>query len=203
MKKELPYFYIGASYGGNQDWFSTFMMRLGGCGAETACEVCIYLDLYKGCSLYPFDKNNLTKADYVAFADVMKPYLHPRMSGIDRLSLYIDGFGAYLRDRGSAVMLSGVEGTEPVEVAAAALKSQLDSGLPVPFLCLNHHDPRFKDYEWHWFILNGYEERDGALWVKAVTYSMYEWLDFAALWASGRAKKGGLILLELPDNQEE
>ena len=35
MKRELEHFYIGYSYGGNQDWFRTFMMRIGGCGAET------------------------------------------------------------------------------------------------------------------------------------------------------------------------
>ena len=33
MKRELDHFYIGRSYGGNQDWFRTFMMRLGGCAA--------------------------------------------------------------------------------------------------------------------------------------------------------------------------
>ena len=36
MRQELQHFHIGDSYGGNQDWFPTFMMRIGGCGAETA-----------------------------------------------------------------------------------------------------------------------------------------------------------------------
>jgi len=198
MKRELPYFTIGASYGGNQDWFSSFMMRLGGCGAETACEMCIYLDLYKGTSLYPFDKTQLSRADYVRFADLMKPYLHPRMSGIDRLSIYLDGFGQYLADNGSDIRLSGVEGTEDVNTASVQLKRQLDSEIPVPFLCLNHSDARFKDYEWHWFILNGYDERPDGLYVKAVTYSTYEWLPFEALWNAGRARRGGFILAGLP-----
>lgn len=30
MKKELPYFSIGDSFGGNQDWFRDPMMHLGG-----------------------------------------------------------------------------------------------------------------------------------------------------------------------------
>ena len=38
MRRELEHFRIGDSYGGNQDWFPTFMMRIGGCGAETACD---------------------------------------------------------------------------------------------------------------------------------------------------------------------
>ena len=48
MKRELEHFYIGASYGGNQDWFPTFMMRIGGCGAETACDSSIYFAMHRG-----------------------------------------------------------------------------------------------------------------------------------------------------------
>lgn len=196
MKKELPYFEIEGSYGGNQDWFASFMMRIGGCGAETACDTCIYLDLYKGANLYPFDKNNLTKADYVAFSEVMKPYLHPRMSGIYRLSMYLDGFGAYLQEQGSTLQLTGLEGTQSAEAAARAVIRQIDNGYPVPCLCLNHTDSRFKDYQWHWFILNGYEKTDEMLLVKAVTYSGYEWLPLEALWNTGKTPKGGIILID-------
>lgn len=198
MKKELPYFEIEGSYGGNQDWFSSLMMRLGGCGAETACDACIYLDLYKETALYPFDKHHLTKADYVAFAEKMKPYLHPRMSGIYKLSMYLDGFGAYLKEQGSCLTLSGLEGTESAETASRTVMRQIDNGYPVPCLCLNHSERRFHDYEWHWFILNGYETTEEGLMVKAVTYSSYEWLPLEALWESGRTPKGGIILINPP-----
>lgn len=196
MKKELPYFYIGSSYGGNQEWFSSLMMKLGGCGAETACESCIFLDLYKGTKLYPYDKNHLNRTDYAKFGNVMKPYLRPRRQGIDKLSIYIDGFGAYLKDRKSGITLSGVEGTEPTETARRAVIHQIDNGMPIPFLCLKHANPRFKEYEWHWFILNGYELFEETLMVKAVTYSSWEWLDFDELWNTRRAQKGGFILIE-------
>lgn len=46
MKKELNYFYMGDSLGGNQEWFSGFMMKKGGCGAETACDISVYLAKY-------------------------------------------------------------------------------------------------------------------------------------------------------------
>ena len=42
MRKELEHHYIEGSYGGNQEWFIGPMMKLGGCGAETACESSIY-----------------------------------------------------------------------------------------------------------------------------------------------------------------
>lgn len=196
MKNELPYFFINNSYGGNQDWFREAWMKLGGCAAETACDCCIYLDLYFGTALYPFDKNKLTKEDYIRFGSVMKPYLHPRLSGIDRLDIYTDGFGKYLKDRDSEITLECVEGTTDFEKAKEILKNQLDRGVPVPYLNLNHRDRRFKDYNWHWFIINGYEEFEDSLMVKAVNYSSWEWFDFYELWNTGFPRKGGFILIK-------
>ena len=95
MKKELPYFKIEEARGGNQEWFPDRMMRLGGCAVVTACDSCIFFDLYKETHLYPFDRKNITKADYIRFGMEMKPYLRPRWSGIDTLDIYMEGFGKY------------------------------------------------------------------------------------------------------------
>lgn len=200
MKRELPHFYIGESYGGNQDWFPTFMMRIGGCGAETACDSSIYFALYKGITgIAPENAENLTKQDYIDFAYVMRPYLSPRMSGIDRLDIYVDGYGQYLKDRGvTGVSMDMLDGDEPYESAKQAVIRQIDEGYPIPTLILNHKNKAFDDYIWHWFLLNGYDlDDDGFLRVKAVTYSKYEWLDFHALWDTGHKKRGGLILFRL------
>lgn len=200
MKKELPHFYIDESYGGNQDWFPTFMMRIGGCGAETACDSSIYFALYKGITgIAPESAAHLTKQDYIDFAYVMRPYLSPRMSGIDRLDIYVDGYAQYLKDRGETrLSMDMLDGSEPYETAAKALIRQIDEGYPIPTLILNHKNKTFDDYVWHWFLLNGYDlDDDGFLRVKAVTYSKYEWLDFRALWETGHKKRGGLILFRL------
>ena len=195
MKKELPHYNVGSSYGGNQEWFGDFSMKMGGCAAETACECCIYMDKYKGTKLYPFDIDNITKADYRRFGSIMKPYLRPRLSGVDRISIFIDGFGAYLRKNNCSITISGVEGSEDYESAKKALISQIDCGMPVPYLCLNHSLRRYHDYEWHWFLINGYDDDGVTFRVKAVTYSSYEWLDFYELWNTGRVRKGGFVLL--------
>lgn len=199
MKRELEHFKIGNSYGGNQDWFRTFMMRLGGCGAETACDSSLYFALHMGVEgIYPFDKENLSKDDYVDFAHMMEKYLWPRLSGINRLDIFVDGYTKYLNDRGvTCIGMDMLDGSETYENAAAAVMKQIDSGYPVPILNLNHKEKAFKDYEWHWFLINGYEETDNTLFVKAVTYSGFQWLDFRKLWDTGFANKGGLILYRL------
>lgn len=191
---------IGRSYGGNQEWFSNFMMRLGGCAAETACDSSVYFAREKGITqAYPYDAQHLTRKEYVEFSKIMEPYLKPRRSGIDRLDIFIDGYGRYLMDRGiTQVTMTGLEGYEPVEKARAALIAQIDRGLPVPVLVLKHKNRKFRDYNWHWFLVNGYKTIDESrTLVKAVTYSEYQWLPFEELWDTGYQRKGGLILYDI------
>ncbi len=199
MRNELEYFNISGEYGGNQDWFIDPWMHLGGCGAETACDCSIYFTMYKGKDLYPFDISRLDKRDYIRFSRVMKPYLRPRHRGIDRLDIYINGFEKYLRDRGeNGIGMDEFSGHASAEEARAKVIAQIDKGLPIPILVLQHKNPRFADYVWHWFLLNGYEWRETAagaeFFVKAVTYGEWEWLDFKCLWDTGHSEKGGLVL---------
>ena len=90
--------------------------------------------------------------------------------------------------------MTSLDGTEPYEAAKDAIVQQIDRGCPVPTLVLNHRDKSFRDYVWHWFLLNGYDASDQAFLVKAVTYGSYEWLDLRALWDTGYERRGGLVL---------
>jgi hypothetical protein len=87
-----------------------------------------------------------------------------------------------------------LDGSEPYEAAAEAVKKQIDDGYPIPTLILNHRDRSLKDYVWHWFLINGYDEKDGTMMVKTVTYSGYQWLDLRKLWDTGFNNKGGFVL---------
>lgn len=196
MRRELDHFMIGASYGGNQEWFKTFMMRLGGCGAETACDSSLYFALHRGVrGIYPFDLSHLTRPDYVNFGHLMEKYLWPRWSGINSLDIYVGGYGKYLRDRNiTEIRMDTLDGSEPYEKAAETVIGQIDAGYPIPTLVLNHRSKEMKEYVWHWFLINGYEEREDTLMVKAVTYSGYEWLDLRVLWDTGSESKGGFVL---------
>lgn len=196
MKKELEYFRIGSAYGGSQAWFTDYMMRMGGCAAAAACDSCIYFEQYRGKQgLYPYNKVNITKEDYIKFAMVMKPYLRPRLSGIDTLDLYMKGFSQYMADYGSrGIIMEPFYGSEPVEKAREVLQHQINEGFPVPCLILHHKNRTFKNYDWHWFMLTGYESYEDTCMVKAVTYGGFRWLDFGELWDTGYRRKGGLII---------
>lgn len=198
MRKELPHFDIEGFYGGSQDWFSDGWMKMGGCGAATMCDCCIYFDRYKGTKLYPYDAQMLSKADYERFAMEMKPYLRPRFLGISRTAIFLRGARRFLKDRHNvSLQMTSLEGRRPVEEAKAAVIKQIDAGLPIPYLNLFHQSPKLKEYVWHWFILNGYELRGDRLMVKAVTYGGWEWLDFEELWNTGHRIRGGMVLFSM------
>ena len=200
-KKELPHFYIGASLGGQQKWYSRFTdfgMNVGGCAAITACDCAIYFEKYFGLrGLYPFDLQNISQEDYLRFGKIMEPYLYPRWSGVDKLEIYLDGFGKFLKDRNVNLNLSSWSGENNFFDSWKIICQQIDAGYPLPCLILKHKEPSLQDYVWHWFILNGYEMRDEKFFVKAVSYGIGRWFNFATLWDTGYQRKGGLILFAL------
>ena len=152
MKKELEHFYIGDSYGGNQEWFDTFMMRKGGCAVETACDMSIYLAMHKDVErIYPFSFGKVravTKENYVGFAYLMEPYLKPRLSGIDSPELYIGGYNRYLEMHSvENIDMYIFRGDEPYEDAVSIVRERIDAGYPIPTLILNHQNKALRDYE--------------------------------------------------------
>ncbi|MBQ6909403.1 MAG: hypothetical protein IJQ29_04745 [Synergistaceae bacterium] len=193
MKRELDYIYIDNCIGGNQDWLPEFDMNRGGCAAVTACDLCMYLaklDNFE--NLYKF--KDWTRENFIKFASIMKPYLTPRYHGIDYLEIYLCGLGDYWRSVNYNIRrLEGLAGSASFNFALEAVKSQIDLNLPIPYLMLNHADNKFEDFEWHWFMLAGYDELDDNILVKAVTYGEVTWLDFKALWNTGCERRGGLI----------
>ena len=201
MKHELEHFHIGDSYGGNQDWFPTFMMRVGGCGAETACDSSIYFALHRGLTkIAPENAPALNKKDYIRFAYQMRPYLSPRASGIDRPETYVEGYARYLRDRGETrLSMTCLDGAAPFEAARDAVAEQIGLGLPIPTLVLKHRSQNLQDYVWHWFLINGWDDSEHAFMVKAVTYGSCAWLDLRELWDTGYERRGGFVLYHIDD----
>ena len=204
MKKELEHFNVDTFYGGSQKWFSDAWMKIGGCGAVTACDVCIYLARYMGMKeLYPYDPFHVTMEDYLKFGMQMKPFLSPRMHGINKTSTYINGFTDYLVECGSfPIRFDDLQGDAGTDDAIEAVRTQIDLGFPVPYLMLLHRDKKLDDYMWHWFLLNGYDDEGKRFKVKVVTYGEAKWMDLLHLWRTDRKRKGGIVLIR-PNQAEQ
>jgi len=154
--------------------------------------------------LYPYDVKKLSREDYVRFGQRMKPYIRPRVGGVKELRWYVDGFSRYIADRGRelekrfSLKMQEFSGDHSCKEAEAAVKEQLEAGLPVPFLMLKHKDSRrFQDFIWHWFLLIGYEGEGEKMTVTAATYGEAVKLPFYDFWDTGYEEKGGMILYSL------
>lgn len=196
MISELPYFTVGASYGGNQDWMPDPWMKLGGCAALTAVDSCIYMTLFRRVKgLCPIDAYKLTKTSYINFANIMKPYIPPRFKGVHKPEMYVEGFSRYLSERGvTALGMDVLKMGCPVQEAEAAVISQIGGGNVIPMLHLTPKCAEAEDYEWHWFLLTGYDGTESAMKVKTVTYGKASWISLASLWDERDRSNGGLIL---------
>jgi len=197
MRKELSYFNIENSFGGNQDWFKDPMMKLGGCAAITACDFSLKMALYDNKThLYPYDIQKLNKEDYIKFAMKMKPYLRPRLKGVNTLKLFIDGIQEYFNDVDEVdLLMQEFHGDMKEEEAAVQIKTQIDNGIPIPYLLLKHKNHNFKDFAWHWFLVVGYEEFEKDFYIKVATYSNAHWLSLNELWETGYKEKGGMVIM--------
>lgn len=205
-KVELPYFNVGKNYGGNQNWMMDPWMHLGGCAALTTCDAFIYMAMYKGRSdLYQLKKNDqriLDRREYSKFAMSVKLYLEPRRTGLKDLKTYTDGVELYLEDtQVKDVILKTVDGHSDYEKAEKAVKKSLDDGRPFAYLMLKHKDKKFDFFAWHWFLINGYEEREDGFYIKAATYGKAHWLNMEKLWDTGYDNRGGIVFFEFDRQQ--
>ena len=199
MKRILPYFTIDGAVGGSQNWFTNVVMHIGGCAAATACDSCIYLALRRGMEhLYPYNIHELDRKSYVDFSMKMKPYLRPRVNGVNRLYMFREGFGRYLEDIGEKnLKMEELSGDESLEAAEQFVREHIDAGMPVPYLMLRHRKAYYKDFVWHWFLCYGYEERQDGMWIRVATYGEASEFSLRDLWDTGYEEKGGMIGLAL------
>jgi len=194
--KELDFFLIdGKYYGGDQNWHTHHMMKLGGCSAVCACEACISLakDFERFRPLYPFDPHNVTKDDFISFFEIVFKYIYPGIGGLASIIKFEKMLGDYVSTTDADVVIEGIEGTKTYNDAENFIIDSIDRGVPVMYLLLKHASPEFDEYEWHWFNLTGYEEKSDGMYVKAATWGAEHCLNLARMWDTGKAKRGGMV----------
>ena len=196
MKKELDFFRIDDTYyGGDQNWHTHHMMKLGGCSAVCACEQCIqaakWFDGLRG--FYPYDPRQVSKEDFLRFFETMFQYIHPGIGGLTSIDKFERMFRKYTESAGVGVSFEKLDGHADIGRAKAFVRDAIDDGVPVMYLMLKHSDPAFDEYEWHWFNLTGYEICGDGMQAAFATWGRKCSFDFVRAWNTGRFFRGGML----------
>lgn len=154
--------------------------------------------------LYPFDLERMDKEAYKKFSQIMKPYIRPRVQGVKKPEWYIEGLEKYIMDVNKKcgtdykIGMEKLDGTEPAEKAEQVICTQIDKGIPVPYLMLRHlNTEKYQDFIWHWFLVVGYEKDEQGTWINVATYGEKVRLNLKDLWETGCEEKGGIVVYEL------
>lgn len=184
----------GVHYGGDQNWYRHWLMRMGGCSTTAACEACICLARERSDmrSLYPGDPTCVSKDDFIRFADLVFPHVHPDVGGLTDIGRFAAMLKGYAACCGADVEVDTLSGDAPLAEAEQFIRAAIDDGRPVSYLMLRHQDRRFDDFEWHWFSVTGYEETAAGMLLTAGTYGRRHRLELAPAWNTGFVWKGGL-----------
>lgn len=199
MKKELNFITIdGKYYGGDQNWHPTHkMMRLGGCSAVCACEVCMYLakTFPDKRGLYPYDPGNISMKDFLAFFETMFQYIYPGIGGLTSIDKFARMLRRYAQGETDVKLnFEQLPGNEPYEKAEQFVRNAIDADLPLMYLLLGHRDRALDEYEWHWFTVTGYEDGEDGFSILFATWGKQHKLGFRRLWETGKHWRGGMVL---------
>lgn len=146
-------------------------------------------------SLYPGNPDCISKQEFSAFADLMFPYVHPGIGGLTDVNLYAQMLRGYASSCGADAVVDTLSGEAPAKEAEQFIRAAVDGGRPVSYLMLRHKNPRFDDFEWHWFSVTGYRQTPAGLTVSAGTYGKRYELPLEEAWQTGFVWKGGLAAL--------
>lgn len=196
MEKELGFFRIdGTYYGGDQNWHTHHMMKLGGCSAVCACEQCIVLarSFPSLAKLYPYDPFHVTKEDFLRFFEIMFRYIHPGIGGLTSIDKFERMFLRYAQDAGVELEFKKLDGHAETGQAKEFVQHAIQSGVPVMYLMLKHADITFDEYEWHWFNLTGYITCAAEMEVTFATWGKKCTFDFVRAWDTGKFWRGGML----------
>ena len=143
-------------YGGNQDWYNSYIKRLAGCGPTTASTI----------TMYELNKN-YSKKEFIKLMNDLWNYITPGMMGVDSVEKYQKGYDKYLKDNKLDISKSKVlylDNSTIIDIENY-LTEALNSNHPVAFLNLNNGSEKEID-SWHWTTIVSLEKISNNLFVE-------------------------------------
>lgn len=140
-------------HGFNQEWYSSKVKRIAGCGPTVASSLTLYLF---------YSSLNQTKEELKSLHETMWNYVKPTWTGISSIDKFQKKYKKYteLHQYDVVFKLFHVETNmhkRNIQQFIAFIKNELDEHHPIAFLNKDHGNQKNLD-SWHWTIIVGYED---------------------------------------------
>ncbi len=147
-------------YGGNQDWYNSYIKRLAGCGPTTASTITMY-------ELNKLNYHEYTKKEFISLMKDLWKYITPGMMGVDTVNKYKDGYDKYLKTSNLNISKSKILilDTASIDEIEKYLQEAIKTDHPVAFLNLNNGSEKQID-SWHWTTIVSLENINNNLYVE-------------------------------------
>lgn len=156
----INYLLVDNYYGGNQDWYNSYLKRLAGCGPTTAATITMY-------ELNKINYHRYTKNEFILLMNDLWNYITPGMMGVDKVEKYKTGYDKYLASsnlniKNSKILILDNSNLEEIE---NYLLEAIETNHPVAFLNLDNGNIKEID-SWHWTTIVSIEKINDNIWVE-------------------------------------
>lgn len=201
MKKELqcPVIYKNqkmVGYGGNQEWFLGEFQRKAGCGSVTGSNIAaIYAGMNEDMKgLYNPENNFYSYEEYLKLMETMYGYMKPGFMGYPLIGRFAKDFVKYAKDCGISLASRQMFLPKEKEKALHFICQGIDQNHPIAFLILRHPAKEFREDNWHWVTITGYNgEKKKIIWSNC---GEREEIDWNMLFDSSKKYYVGMVRFE-------
>ena len=150
------------AYGGNPEWFPGTFQRRAGCGSVTGTNIAVCEGLF---SEEVENSESIPHESYLELMEGMYQYMTPGFMGYPLIGKFKKDFLSFASDRGKKLKARSMFLPRNRQDCLDFIKEGLYHGHPTALLIWRHSRKEFREDNWHWVTITGYdEEREILIW---------------------------------------
>lgn len=148
------------AYGGDQEWFPGTFQRRAGCGSVTGTNIAVCEGLYQE---ELKDSEAVPHEIYLNLMENMYSYMTPGFMGYPLIGKFKKDFLNFAASKGKKLKAKSIFLPKGHETCLSFIKDGLYNGHPVALLIWRHSRKEFREDNWHWVTITGYDEEKNIL----------------------------------------
>ena len=172
-------------YGGDQNWYSSDILKKRGCGPVAAANILAYMSLQKSEYSKLYTETSYSQANFTQFMNKLYLHLQPGLVGTPDKNQWIEKVKSWASSKGITLTAHSYPATYDKYSAAYAIKQGLKNDHPVASLNLNYgFSMDGETYGWHWVTITKYfQSVNDNRWIAVSSWGERKSLNWDVYWA--------------------